>query len=196
MQSFDMNVQFRQSNRSSQFLAEHTPPEDVPPEDATQRNYIETGRLLHRVLQQIATAADVPAVLDSFERQGLISSRAADGTQVVVHRKDMERWLTQGLRNPLVQDWFSGNWELFNECSIVSLDREGVPEVHRPDRVMVSPDQQKVVIVDFKFGSHQPAHDAQVLGYMQLLRQMMPAAEVSGFLWYVYSGKVKNIEHS
>lgn len=194
MTSSDLNVQFRQSNRSTQFLAEHTDAEPPTPEQQKQQNYIETGRLLHRVLQNIRTKEDVPSTLDRFEREGLISSHTSTGETVAVSRTNMERWLEQGLRNPLVQSWFTGEWELFNECSIVSLDVKGQPAVHRPDRVMVSPDQRHVTVVDFKFGQPQPSHDAQVLGYMRLLQQMMPSATIKGYLWYVYTGRVQNIE--
>lgn len=203
MQSYNMNLQFRQSNRSKEFIQTHplssqSSTEEFAPGRSEsgqggESSYLETGRLLHRVLQQIATADDIPSVLDSFEQEGLISGRAAGGSAVTVRRSDLERWLHQGLRNPKVSSWFAAGWELFRECSIVSLSQRGIPEVHRPDRVLVSPDQQQVIVIDFKFGQPAPAHEAQVLGYMNLLRQMMPDATVSGYLWYVYSGQVQKL---
>ena len=193
MQSFDLGVTFRQSNRSAQFLAEQGGEEAPPEEELTRRRYLETGRLLHRVLQSIRVHDDVDSVLDSFERQGLISRTAPDGTEVAVPRASMERWVLQGLRNPLVSDWFQPHWQLFNECSIVSLDDQGVPQVHRPDRVMVSADGQRIVVVDFKFGADRPEYQQQVLGYMRLLQQMSPQAQVEGYLWFVYSGRVEHV---
>lgn len=193
MQSFDLGVTFRQSNQSAQFLAEQGRTEEPPEEEQTQRRYLETGRLLHRVLQSIRVHEDVDNVLDTFERQGLISRTASDGTEVAVPRASMERWVRQGLRNPLVSDWFQPHWQLFNECSIVSLDEQKVPQVHRPDRVMVSEDGTRIVVVDFKFGARRPEYDEQVLGYMQLLQQMSPKAQVEGYLWFVYSGKVERV---
>lgn len=193
MQSFDLGVTFRQSNRSAQFLAEQGGEEAPPEEELTRRRYLETGRLLHRVLQSIRVHDDVDSVLDSFERQGLISRTAPDGTEVAVPRASMERWVLQGLRNPLVSDWFQPHWQLFNECSIVSLDDQGVPQVHRPDRVMVSADGLRIVVVDFKFGADRPEYQQQVLGYMRLLQQMSPQAQVEGYLWFVYSGRVEHV---
>ncbi len=193
MRSYDLGVTFRQSNRSAQFMAEQGGEEAPPEEEITRRRYLETGRLLHRVLQSVRVHEDVDAVLDSFERQGLISRTAPDGTEVAVPRASMERWVRQGLRNPLVSDWFQPHWQLFNECSIVSIDDRGVPQVHRPDRVMVSADGQRIVVVDFKFGASRPEYEQQVLGYMQLLQQMSPQAQVEGYLWFVYSGKVERV---
>ena len=237
MQSYDLNIQFRQSTKAREFcltpesssltpnpspigegsiysqelkvndkrVAQVTTPlsnrrgvggEAGVGSEARSSSYLATGRLLHRVLQQIATAADIPAVLDAFEQEGLISGCADDGTAVTVRRRDMQRWLDQGLRNPVVGSWFSGEWQLFRECSIVSLNAQGAPEVHRPDRVLVNPDQQQVIVIDFKFGHPAPAHEAQVTGYMHLLQQMLPTATVTGYLWYVYSGHVQTIPNN
>lgn len=193
MHSHDLNVCFRQSNQSAQFLKKQGGAEEPPEEELKRRRYLETGRLLHRVLQSVRVHEDVDAVLDLFERQGLISRTATDGTEVAVPRASMERWVRQGLRNPLVSDWFQPHWQLFNECSIVSLDDQGVPQVHRPDRVMISEDGERIVVVDFKFGAPHPEYDEQVRGYMQLLGQMSPQAQVEGYLWFVYSGKVERV---
>lgn len=202
MQSFPLNVTFRQSNRSQQFIAQLPAAaegngeitadgsSDVHRQDDT---YLETGRLLHLVLQNIRTEADVPRVLDQFEHEGVISRTTADGTQVSVQRTDLERWIHQGLRNPLVAGWFTDEGELYNECSIVSLAADGTPEVRRPDRVMVNTDNNHIVVVDFKFGRHRPEYEEQVRGYMHLLKEMMPDATVDGYLWFVYTGKVQRV---
>ena len=192
MQSAEVAVEFRQSNRSQQFIAELA--EDEPTPDVQERHsYLSMGSLLHRVLQNVRTADDVAPVLDRFERQGVITRADTATDDGTLRRRDVERWLRQGLQNPLVSAWFSGDWQLFNECSILSLDAQGMPVVHRPDRVMVSADQRHVVVVDFKFGQPHPSYEAQVIGYMQLLRQMMPDATVDGYLWFVYSGKVQRV---
>ena len=193
MRSYDLSVQFRQSNQSAEFISQQSGGEEPTEEERTQRRYLETGRLLHRVLQSIRVASDVDAVLNDFERQGLISRTAADGTEVAVPRAHMERWVQQGLRNPKVADWFRPEWQLFNECSIVSLDADNQPVVHRPDRVMISADGRHIVVVDFKFGTMHAEYEQQVLEYMNLLRQMSPKAEVEGYLWFVYTGRVRRV---
>ena len=156
-----------------------------------QQQYLELGRLLPSVLQQIATLDDVPRVLDSLEHEGVISRFAPDGTYVSVRRSDLETWFARGFSNPQVASWFSGEWTLFNECSIVSLDAETrQPVNHRPDRVMVSADGTRVVVVDFKFGRPRSTYEQQVKNYMSLLAAMYPAAIVEGYLWFVYSSRV------
>ncbi len=200
MQSFPLNVTFRQSNRSQQFIAQ-LPTESgdeisaVVALDGERRDdtYMETGRLLHRILQNIHTEADITRVLNQFEHEGIISRTATDGRQVSVPRADAERWIRQGLRNPLVAGWFTDAWQLFNECSIVSLAANGTPEVRRPDRVMVNAEENHIVVVDFKFGRPRPEYEEQVRDYMRLLKDMVPGASVDGYLWFVYSGKVQPV---
>ena len=193
MKSYEMGVTFRQSNQSAQFVAAQSDSAEDSAEDATQQHYLEMGRLLHRVLQNIRVEEDVEDILTDFERQGLISKTTADGTMVAIPRTSVERWVRQGLRNPLVNGWFKSQWKLFNECSIISLDDNHLPSVHRPDRVMISPDGRRIVVVDFKFGTMHPEYETQVRGYINLLSQMSPNAQVEGYLWFVYTGKVLRV---
>ena len=199
MFSNGLGVQFRQSNNSKQYLqslddAYDTDDELLLAEQSRLLQYIETGHLLHNVLQHIRTAADIPSVLDRMEHEGTISRHGADGVTVTVKRSHIEKWLQRGLDNPQVADWFSPCWTLFNECAIVSLDDNDVPMHRRPDRVMVSADERQVVVVDFKFGKMHSDYEEQVQDYMQLLQGIYPQASVSGYLWFVYSNKVQPIE--
>ncbi|MCR5180533.1 MAG: UvrD-helicase domain-containing protein [Bacteroidaceae bacterium] len=193
MFSCNLGVEFRQSNESARFLQAEQGGGELSQDQRQQRRYLETGRLLHRVLQSIGVEEDLPAVLDTFEHKGLITRTAADGTEVAVPRSAMEKWVKSGWRNPLVREWFQPHWKLFNECSIVSLDERQQPVTHRPDRVMVSADGSHIVVVDFKFGTMHPDYEQQVLTYMDLLRQMAPEAHVEGYLWFVYTGKVLSV---
>lgn len=193
MHSFPMGVSFRQSNRSQQMIASFSDDDDDS-ERARANHYIEIGRLLHDVLQQIETSSDIDTVLNAMEREGVISRYAPDGSYVAVRRSDVERWLARGLDNPKVASWFSGSWTLFNECSIVSVNPDTHQiDTHRPDRVMISKDGQHIVIVDFKFGHYLPAYDDQVRTYMRLISQMCPSAQVEGYLWFVYTDKVQTV---
>ena len=52
----------------------------------------------------------------------------------------------------------------------------------------------KVVVVDYKFGDIQDKrHHNQVKNYMKLIRQM-GYTEVEGFLWYVEQGKIEAVD--
>lgn len=193
MQSYPMSASFRQSNRSQQFIASLTDETaDESLSELTRSNqYIEVGKLLHGILQRMATRADMKKVLDSLEHEGVITRHTPDGSYVSLRRADIERWLDRGLENPKAASWFDGSWQLFNECSIVSLHPETRQmETHRPDRVMISPDKSRVVVVDFKFSHRHSAYDDQVRNYMKLLSAMHPSAQVEGYLWFVTAGLI------
>ena len=83
--------------------------------------------------------------------------------------------------SPEIQDWYSGEWTLFNECAIIYKEK-GVLQTRRPDRVMMEDGQ--VVVVDFKFGKENLQYNKQVKGYMQLLTKM-GYKNITGYLWYV-----------
>lgn len=194
--TYALHAQFRQSNRSQQFIASALA-DDVAAagELSRQQQYIELGNLLHSVLQQMRTREDMPRVLDALEHEGIITRTASDGSYVSVRRSDVAQWLERGFANAVVADWFSGRWTLFNECAILSVDAAtGGYDSHRPDRVMVSPDGRRVVVVDFKFGSEREEYCEQVLNYMRLLSGIYPEAQVEGYLWYVYKGVIRNVK--
>lgn len=89
-----------------------------------------------------------------------------------------------------VKDWYSGEWTLYNECSIIYNDEQGKMQTRRPDRVMMKDDE--VVVVDFKFGKKKPEYSTQVREYMSLLSEM-GYADIKGYIWYVYSGELENV---
>ena len=51
----------------------------------------------------------------------------------------------------------------------------------------------KTVVVDFKFAAPHPRHTAQVADYVKSLRDM-GHADVEGFLWYVYTGRIVRVD--
>ena len=93
------------------------------------------------------------------------------------------------LEDPRVKDWFSGRWQLFNECTILSLV-DGQAQERRPDRVMT--DGHEMVVVDFKFGKPKPEYHEQVREYMTLL-QDMGYSHIKGYLWYVYNNQIVEV---
>lgn len=194
--SYELSAKFYQSNRSEQFIESLlSDDEAASSERALQHQYIELGNLLHSVLKDMRTRDDMSRVLDGLEQEGVITRTSFDGSYVSVSRKDIENWLARGLDNPLVRDWFSGAWHLFNECAILNRTDDNAGFLnHRPDRVMVSEDARRVVVVDYKFGSERGIYYDQVRSYMQLLQEMYPAAHVEGYLWFVYKGKVRKVD--
>ena len=117
-------------------------------------------------------------------RQGILTTEA----QV----RQVSQLAHNGLRNPRVQDWFSGKYQLFNERNILVPREDGLLEKRRPDRVMMSPN--RIIIVDFKFGRPEEEHQKQVARYIEILQDMYPQKRVEGWLWYVYKNKTEKVE--
>ena len=90
----------------------------------------------------------------------------------------------------MVKEWFSGSWELYNECAILYREN-GIQQTRRPDRVMMK--DGKVVVVDFKFGKPRQEYTCQVKEYMDLLLQM-GYSDVKGYLWYVFNNEIEEIK--
>ena len=85
--------------------------------------------------------------------------------------------------------WFDGTYKVMNEASIV--DTNG--EIKRPDRVLISRDNTRVIIIDYKFGQPLTSHDQQVRTYVRLMQQMgYPAVE--GWLWYITASEVVRVQ--
>ncbi len=174
IESFDSHTEFRQSNQSREFIAG---------DDAADNNYILAGSILHKVFSTIRTTADIDRALSDLEHAGVLYDHD-------LPRKKLVDMLRSRLENPQVSQWFNGQWQLFNECSILHTDDQGNVVEHRPDRVMTNGTETHVV--DFKFGKPKPEYIQQVQQYMQLLCDMgMP--RVRGFLWYVYSNKIEEV---
>lgn len=167
------HIEFRQSNKSKQFIGDQDTPEN--------HDFIQQGLILHSIFSQIQTVKDVEPMLRQFEFDGIIGSNLTQNRiSQLVHK---------ALQNPIAKDWFSGDWEVINECSI--LQNTGVEvETHRPDRVMVKGNH--VIVVDFKFGKPDNKYIGQVQGYMNLLSQM-GYQKVEGYLWYVYKNHIEPV---
>ena len=84
--------------------------------------------------------------------------------------------------------WFDDTYLIHNEASVVTAEGE----IYRPDRVLISRDGSRVIVIDYKFGQPLPSHRKQVRNYMTLLRQMgYPAVE--GWLWYVTASTIERV---
>ena len=177
-ESYHRPLEFRQSNRSAAFIRGDEAEEDK------QELYLRQGRLLHRIFSAIRTADDVEPLMQQMQMEGLFGSRLGIN--------DVKRIVTHALAHPQGRDWFTPEWRLFNEQAIVFKQADDTI-LRRPDRVMLSSDGEKIVVVDFKFGKPRPEYTVQVSEYMQLLRQM-GYPRVDGYLWYVYKGHIEKIE--
>ena len=174
--SFDAKVEFRQSNKSHEFIEGD--------DEGQELSYIKIGSVLHNIFSTINTSADINQALSQLQQDGVLYDND-------VTREKVTNMLHKRLESNRVKDWFSDHWKLYNECSIVFM-KDGKLMERRPDRVMTNGEETHVV--DFKFGRPHEEYHEQVQEYMQLLRSMgLP--NVKGWLWYVYSNKIEEVEY-
>jgi ATP-dependent exoDNAse (exonuclease V) beta subunit len=177
VRTFSNKVEFRQSNRSQQFV-------EGDDEDSRQRHqYIQTGSILHEIFSTIRTVDDIPDALQRLQFEGVLYDEQISAERIT-------SMLRKRLEHPRVHDWFSKRWTLFNECTILSVE-DGQVKERRPDRVMT--DGHEWIVVDFKFGAPKPQYHDQVREYMQLLASM-GHHHITGYLWYVYSNRIEEIK--
>lgn len=178
IETFDSKTEFRQSNKSQQFVQANEEEEDQ------QQGYVKMGSILHHVFSTIHTVADIDVALRQLEQEGILYDDEITAAKV-------SSMLRKRLESPRVKEWFSDKWTLYNECSILYTDADGHVCERRPDRVMS--DGQRLVVVDFKFGHPRPEYQEQVREYMTLLQQM-GHHQVEGYIWYVYSNQIESVK--
>ncbi|MDR2810186.1 MAG: UvrD-helicase domain-containing protein [Tannerellaceae bacterium] len=141
--------------------------------DNAQRKH---GVLMHKILSRILTHRDIPASVETFRQEGIIGREEA---------RQLVSSLRTALDHPGVASWYDGSARVWNEVEILC----GKEQTRRPDRVMIF--NEKVVVVDYKFGERQTSqHHAQVKRYIKLIRQM-GYPRVEGYLWYVSLRKIE-----
>jgi len=177
IESLETEIDFKQSNRSADFIRG-----DEDEEENLRSQYIRQGQLLHTLFASIDTKEDLTAAIERLLFEGVIES--AEKAQEIYEIAE------KALNLDEVKDWYSGEWTLYNECSIIYNDEQGNMQTRRPDRVMMK--GKEVIVVDFKFGKKKPEYSTQVREYMSLLSEM-GYTDIKGYIWYVYSGEFKNV---
>lgn len=116
IESIETEIEFKQSNRSADFIRGDE-------EDDKTGRYIRQGQLLHNVFASISQESDLPQAIERLRFEGILES--AEQEQQIYK---LAQW---ALGNPKVKDWYSGEWELYNECSIIYTDDEGIMQTRR-----------------------------------------------------------------
>ncbi len=139
------------------------------------------GILMHRAFEHADTEKEIAEAVTQMEADASLSSDDA---------VRLRRMIADALADPVAREWFDGSWQrVRNEQEIVI---PGSSSLRRPDRVMI--DGERAVVVDYKFGEHDPArYRRQIADYCALLRQMgHPRTE--GYLWFVRLGRIERVE--
>jgi ATP-dependent exoDNAse (exonuclease V) beta subunit len=182
MTSFAPNLNFRQSNESLKFIRSLDSVQQTP------QSYTDIGKQMHYVLSQISTLSDIPQILEKCRNEGIIESEARSKAIITL--------LNKGFTNPLIKSWFSEEVEFMNERNIIGRSKYRPNQmVHRPDRVVVK--GNTITVIDYKFArpdtERQTEYENQVRAYMDILQRMYPGSKVKGYLWYVYSIRLKPV---
>ncbi len=149
--------------------------EDIPEAESEEiRRY---GELMHSIMENIQTDADIPRALLKAKSAGLIGHKQME---------TLNEQLKKALESVKSYGWFAPECRVINERGIV-VDGK----IHRPDRIMIRPDGT-AVIVDYKFGEHRndKAYSRQVKRYASALLQTGKAKKCEAYIWYVSLGCV------
>jgi ATP-dependent exoDNAse (exonuclease V) beta subunit len=133
------------------------------------------GVVLHDVLSRMRVAGDLKEAV----RASVLS-----GELTAVEAEEVETLLAGQIAKVEDRGWFrDDDAVVLNETSLIDSDGQ----IYRPDRVMVR--DGKVVIIDYKFGEHDPRYERQLKKYAGIWRRM-GHEDVSAYLWYVHTGEI------
>ena len=126
--------------------------------DTNQKDAIEKGNLIHDMMSQIITEADIDSVMADFVNQGIINpdqgfKLKATALKIVKH--------------PKLTTYYTINNIVYNERDIIT--KEGL--VLRPDRVVIN-DNKEVTIIDYKTGHADIKHQQQLQLYQDVIESM------------------------
>ena len=170
----DMKVEFRQSNRSKEFVTEN--------EDGEEATYISKGLVVHKIFESVRDLNDIPKAMNELRQEGVMKDKAfAD---------EMEQTIEQLMSNRQVRSWFDPSWKVLNECSIVAVEN-GIAVSKRPDRVIFN--DTETIVIDYKTGRKSDDYKWQVRQYMNMLRKM-EMKNVHGFLWYLKDNEIEEVQ--
>ncbi len=134
------------------------------------------GTVMHQLFERIISIDDVEPALKTLRFKGRITM-----DDYMVLKKQALDWLA----DERVKSWFDGTFAVKTEAGILWKEQK------RPDRVMIG--ENKVVVVDYKFGDKKSAtHLDQMRGYIRLIHQM-GYKNIKGYLWYVTLGEIKEV---
>ena len=146
------------------------------------------GNVLHAILADVKSIGD----LDEAVRRHVIS-----GELTPIGGEQARRQLSEALGRQEIRQWFDGSMRVLNERHLLWHGSET-----RPDRVLVSPDGSRAIVIDYKFGSltksnydkKKKEYADQVRGYMKRISRALRIRNVEGWLWYVARDEIVRIE--
>lgn len=136
---------------------------------------VQEGNLIHEILSQIYTAADIENVIERYKNKMNLPDDDV---------KKLRERVENVVCNPEYTKYFDPKYVVKTECEILYKDGKGNMCTCRPDRVVFTPDE--TWIVDFKTGveyENNKNYNDQIALYVEVLSSM-GYPKVSGVLLY------------
>lgn len=158
--------------------------EDLPVADEDDRDPRSAGNVRHSIMQRIRCGNNVEPDLEKALLKVRVSALMMD--QEITEFRQL---ILSQLQDPIIASWFKEGLKVYNERSLMCKGEKDI----RPDRFVVSPEGDAIV-VDYKFGDKvNPAYRRQVKEYVESLKSTGKFRSVEGFIWYVALRKVLKI---
>ena len=146
-----------------------------------EKKAIDRGKKIHRVLEMIKK-------VESKEEMSSLIKIYGERENLKDSEIDL---LLDFFTKDEVLEFFTGNFEVFNEKEILKNTENGF-EIKRVDRMIVKANE--LIIIDYKTGEEESdEHMAQVSEYLNILNNIYPDKKKRGFLLYIESGKIKEV---
>ncbi len=138
------------------------------------------GELMHSLMEQLRTPADLDKVILKMKTAGYIGRSESDKLKETVER---------ALESVRSLGWFDPDVRVINERGIIDRGK-----LRRPDRMVIRPDGT-VVIIDYKFGDHRndKAYSRQVKRYAEAALRAGLAKKSEAYVWYVSLGEIVKV---
>ena len=141
---------------------------------------VDQGILMHEILEQIRTEADILPSVEGQVRLGQVSQEESN-----LLAEQIQNVMRLPAGDGTVADWFRPGLSIKNEKTIAFGKEE-----YRPDRVIIN--GQDVIVVDYKTGQKMAEHHDQILSYGNLLKTM-GYGHVRLFLLYLEAGEAEEV---
>src|SRR5205823_2193500 len=138
------------------------------------------GVLVHRVLSSITNVTDITHAVQKLFFEGLVTTEEKD---------HLEKELSEVLSVKEIADFFSDKYQVMSEREIILP----TGELLRPDRVLLK--DNSAIVIDFKTGKENKAHEVQVNRYADVLKEM-GYRSIEKYLVYLSERKVMKIVQS
>lgn len=139
----------------------------------------EHGITLHRIMSQIRNRDDVDRVILKWRSRYVLEESKLDEAEEIVRSVINQ--------SDEVRSWFDPANQVYNERTILTGRQH-----FRPDRIVVTPAGETIVI-DYKFGEpNAQSHTNQVQNYMNLLSQA-GFKRITGCVWYPLTGLITHV---